>query len=175
MGRSQVVRQRILIPPYGGSNPPAPANNFNGLEQRRPSTTVIGVLPGYHAGEDGSCDMGTLIDGSAPQGKETTTRQRHDRGEPWSAPARAHDRAALRPSHPLACRPHDPRYHAETRARRAELYCAPPTNPSDSARPEQAGDHVCCKQQSAGLSTTRRVPRPSRRASGPLPTPGGAL
>jgi hypothetical protein len=26
MGRSQVVRQRILIPPCGGSNPPAPAN-----------------------------------------------------------------------------------------------------------------------------------------------------
>ena len=24
-GRSQVVRQRILVPPYGGSNPPAPA------------------------------------------------------------------------------------------------------------------------------------------------------
>src|SRR5215470_2924160 len=25
MGRSQVVRQRILIPPFGGSSPPAPA------------------------------------------------------------------------------------------------------------------------------------------------------
>jgi hypothetical protein len=25
LGRSQVVRQRILIPPFGGSSPPAPA------------------------------------------------------------------------------------------------------------------------------------------------------
>src|SRR5712675_509168 len=27
MGRSQAVRQRILIPPFGGSIPPAPANH----------------------------------------------------------------------------------------------------------------------------------------------------
>ena len=26
MGRSQVVRHRILVPAFGGSNPPAPAN-----------------------------------------------------------------------------------------------------------------------------------------------------
>src|SRR5450631_2685036 len=31
MGRRQVVRQWILIPPCGGSNPPAPANKINRL------------------------------------------------------------------------------------------------------------------------------------------------
>src|ERR1700743_10001 len=33
LGRSQAVRQRILIPPFGGSIPPAPASRSLSLEQ----------------------------------------------------------------------------------------------------------------------------------------------
>jgi hypothetical protein len=37
LGRRQVVRQWILIPPYGGSNPPAPATQ-SGVQKGRPGT-----------------------------------------------------------------------------------------------------------------------------------------
>jgi hypothetical protein len=42
MGRSQVVRQRILIPPFPGSSPGAPASNFKSLSKS--------ARPHFHAG-----------------------------------------------------------------------------------------------------------------------------
>jgi hypothetical protein len=39
LGRSQVVRQRILIPPCGGSNPPAPASWFQQIPLHRDGLT----------------------------------------------------------------------------------------------------------------------------------------
>src|SRR5262245_7697460 len=44
MWRSQAVRQLILVPPCGGSNPPAPANRFKNLA---PFPWVIPTLPHF--------------------------------------------------------------------------------------------------------------------------------
>jgi hypothetical protein len=41
MGRSQVVRQRILIPPCGGSNPPAPASHASHIFPYLPKTQYL--------------------------------------------------------------------------------------------------------------------------------------
>jgi hypothetical protein len=44
VGRSQAVRQRILIPPCGGSNPPAPANTAPLVEPDRRSAHPSPVI-----------------------------------------------------------------------------------------------------------------------------------
>jgi hypothetical protein len=51
MGRSQVVRQRILIPPFPGSSPGAPANDFRDLGDRDFAADCGWVSPGYHGSE----------------------------------------------------------------------------------------------------------------------------
>ena len=43
LGRSQVVRQRILIPPFPGSNPGAPANQVEGPFRTMRSLIVVAV------------------------------------------------------------------------------------------------------------------------------------
>src|SRR5262245_18074522 len=46
MGRSQVVRQRILITPFGGSSPPAPART---QRAELPTETALFSLPASSA------------------------------------------------------------------------------------------------------------------------------
>jgi hypothetical protein len=47
----------ILIPPFGGSNPPAPANDFNWLQEAHGVTFRGRVSPGYHAGGVGEAGV----------------------------------------------------------------------------------------------------------------------
>jgi hypothetical protein len=47
LGRSQAVRQRILIPPFGGSIPPAPASHF---AVRAISSQAVGRFPHIEGG-----------------------------------------------------------------------------------------------------------------------------
>jgi hypothetical protein len=47
LGRSQAVRQRILIPPFGGSIPPAPATGII-----KPPQSSSHLLPSHRAHDD---------------------------------------------------------------------------------------------------------------------------
>src|ERR1700687_2807249 len=51
LGRSQVVRQRILIPPSGGSNPPAPANVYKDLDSLRVNLSSRMSAPCRHGNQ----------------------------------------------------------------------------------------------------------------------------
>jgi hypothetical protein len=58
LGRSQVVRQRILIPPSGGSNPPAPATHSANVQTSRhgaESPAFCGPLRARRLETDGTC------------------------------------------------------------------------------------------------------------------------
>ena len=74
----------------------------------------------------------------------------------------AHDRAALRPSRPVACRPGHPRDHAEARTRRAEPSCLPNDNASAGEKP--AGACVGLRRKPVRIRDAGR--HPTRRPTG---------
>jgi hypothetical protein len=84
-----------------------------------------------------------------------------DRCEP--RPLRhAHDRAALRPSRPVARSPIHPRDHAEARARRAEPGCIPSDNASAGKKP--VGACVGRQRKPVRIQDAGRAPQRGGRA-----------
>jgi hypothetical protein len=86
LGRSQVVRQRILIPPFPGSNPGAPASLVGALPEKR-----VTVLSG---------DMGCTIGSFAERSAHDRLSSCASRTDPCSSGLRAHRCAAGRGDSP---------------------------------------------------------------------------